>query len=174
MKKKLLILICILCMSSVAFGQVEKGDTEIQFMGYIASISDLTTGSIQVSIGYYFTPKLQIGIGPAVTIMSYTFIDYWGIELTETEVELSSTLFGTYNFSTSERLVPYVTATWYQLTYDIPELLDFTDFSFITAGGGLKYFLNENVAVNSSLMYGFSLGGGDGLLLLFSGLSVFL
>lgn len=175
MRKICLILICLLCLSSMAFGQVEQGDTEIQLMAYWASTSGLSIGIIHALIGYYITPNMQIGAGPAITIMTIWTYDFSAWEAdTETEVEISSSFFGTYNFSTSEKLIPYITATWYQLTFDVPEWMDFTDFSYITVGGGVKYFLNEYVALNGSATYGFSLGGAPALFLFFGGMSVFL
>ena len=179
MRATLLIFICILCLTSAAMGQVEQGDTEIQFMGYIAVTSGMTMGTIQTLIGYYVSPNLQVGAGPAITITSYSFPEFneYTYEMednTETNIDLSLSLFGTYNFSTNEQMIPYVTATIYQYSFDIPEGMDFTDFSYLTFGGGIKYFLNAYVAVNSSATYGIPLGGGSGMLLLFGGLSVFL
>jgi hypothetical protein len=174
MKRIVILLICFLCLTVLASGQVEQGDTEVQFLGYLASGSDMTMGTVQALLGYYLTPKLQFGIGPGVTITSYSYPDFNGNPVTETEVDFSSMFFGTYNFSTSKQLVPYISATWYQNSFDIPEGQSFTDFAFITAGGGVKYFLSEYVAINSSMLYGFSFGNGDGLILLYGGLSVFL
>ncbi len=174
MKRIVILLICFFCLTALASAQIEQGDTEVQFMGNVASGSGMTMGMIQALIGYYITSNLQLGMGAGITITTWTLPDFSGGETSDTEVDLSSTFFGTYNFSTSKQLVPYVSATWYQNTYDIPEGQDFTDLSFITGGGGVKYFLNQYTAVTGSLMIGFSLGNGDKVLLLFGGLSVFL
>jgi hypothetical protein len=179
MKKICLIVVCLLCLFSVLQGQVEKGDSELQFMGYLAATSGLTMGTLQALYGYYITPKLQLGLGPAITITTMTTYDYDEVtfeitEGSETNIDLACSFFGTYNFSTVEKMIPYVTAAWYQYTFDVPEGSSFTDFSFLSVGGGVKYFLNEYVAMDGSATLGIPLGGGNIMFLLFGGLSIFL
>ena len=75
MKKTCAVALVFLLWGFSLFAQVEKGDSEVGFMGYYSTMvgtpnSSGGTGSIQLSYGYFLSPRLQIGIGPQVTFTS--------------------------------------------------------------------------------------------------------
>ena len=155
--------------SLTAYGQVEKGDSEIRFLGYFNRVSgdeySSTSGSIQVSYGYFITPKLQIGAGPQLT-----FSD--GVD-DGVDVQFSASVFLNYSISVGSKTVPYITGQWYQMDFS-PEDGEFTDNSFITIGFGVRNFFTEYAALNTAIYYGKSLNSDmdGGLLMIMSGISI--
>lgn len=167
-----LVSVALVLLASVAGAQVEKGDSEILFAGSLMSTvgmeSSSSQGSFTLVYGYFFTKNLELGVGPTVSI---TTSSYGGES--ETTTELSSTFFGQYNFTTAGKNVPYLTASWYQMDFSPEDEESFTDYSFVTAGGGLRMFFNEYAAFNTSALYGFSLAENaeGGIILIQTGLS---
>jgi hypothetical protein len=172
--KQILTVVALLLIYTTAQAQIEQGDTEISFMGYYSTVvgEDVDpngTGSFQLSYGKYITPHLLLGVAP--TLSFTTGQDEDGDPAVETN--WSGSVFFTYNFSTTSKLIPYITGQFYQSTFDIPENSDFTDFSFATFGIGFKNFFNEYASLNTQGLYGFSLSedAEGGILLIMTGLS---
>ena len=91
------------------------------------------------------------------------------------ETDWSGAIFFNYNFSTASKLIPYITGQYYQYTFDIPDDMEFKDFSYVNAGIGFKNFFNEYAAFNTLVSYGFSLAEDAenvGLLSIMAGLTV--
>lgn len=165
------ILVSLFCTINL-FAQVEKGDTEIGFLGFYSTMvgskySSGGTGSIQFSYGYFFTSNLQIGIGPQVTFSK-------GSGSSDTEASISASAFFNFNLTTRSKTVPYLFGQWYQSDFS-PENGNFTDASFINFGFGVRNFFTEYAALNSAISYGFAFANEAdiGLLLIMSGLSFF-
>lgn len=154
----------VLLLVPMAGAQVEKGDKEIQLQGSLFSVEGVTMVTISATYGYFVTPKMEWGGGPTITHIGSDFYD---------QTNISLTFFGRYNFVTGEKMVPYVSGQIYQYDLSPDEPLSFTDFTFLQAGGGFKYFLNDFVAYDVSGNLGFGLGGGDISLLIFGGISAF-
>jgi len=169
MKKTLLMILLCIVINNFAYAQIEKGDSEINFLGYYASMVgtdyDSHFGNIQFTYGHFVTKTLQIGIGPSISFTTWN---------DKTETDLSAVAFFNVNFTTGLKSVPYITGQWYQMDFD-PEDADFTDASFINVGLGLKSFFTEYLALTNSITYGFSLAedAEGGLLMFMSGLSFF-
>ena len=168
MKKFLIIPIVLLLFARTANAQVEKGDSEIRFVFFYSYVNgdEFSTGgrgSLQVSYGYFVTPNLQIGVGPQLTLTR-------GFD--KTEVMFGSSAYFNYNFTTTSKTVPYLYGEFYQSDFS-PEWGEFTDYSYINLGAGVRNFFTEYMALNSSITYGFSLGSmiGGGLIMIMTGLS---
>ncbi len=157
--------LAILILSASAAGQVEKGDREIQISGTLVSIEDVSVLMLNGIYGYYYTEKLELGGGPTITRTSFFGYD---------DTNVSLTLFGRYNLTARDKMVPYLSGQYYQYDLSPDEPLGFFDFSFIQVGGGIKYFVNEYIAYDVSGNLGFSLGGGDTVFLLVAGISAFI
>jgi len=147
-----------LCTAYPAFSQVERGDKEVSFLGYYNTIvgedvNPNASGSLQISYGNYFTPALLVGIAP--TLRFYASEDRYGDM--EVKTDFSGSIFFNLNFSTTSKTVPYITGQYYQWTFDIPEESEFSDYSYINIGFGIKNFINEYAAFNTLGTYGFSL-----------------
>lgn len=167
--KILCILLASLLFVSTAFAEegVEKGDTEIQFLGlYFTGTGDaeFDYGNIQFSYGKYLTDKLLLGIGPGLSITSS------GGDTTTT---FSTSFFATYNFVTNKRTIPYAKAAWYQGDWETEGDQDLMDKASVQVGGGLKHFINEYAAIDGSIVYGFSMAdeNDDGTVMLMVGIS---
>lgn len=175
MMKKAFLVVLMLLVTSGAYAQIEKGDTELSFMGYFRSIvgEDVDvngSGSFQLSYGKYITPKLMIGLAPVLSF--FVAEDEGGDPIIESD--WSGVAFFNYNFSTASKFVPYLTGQYFQWTFDIPEGSEFTDFSYVNVGLGFKNFFNEYAAFNTLVSYGFSLAEGAegiGVLSIMTGLS---
>ena len=75
--------------------------------------------------------------------------------------------------ATASKTVPYLAAQWYQTDFD-PEDGEFSDYSYVNFGFGIRNFFNEFAALNTSVNYGFSLAEDSegGVLLILTGVSV--
>lgn len=148
---------------------VEKGDSEISFMGFYAEMigTELETGgtgAIKLSYGYFVTKNLQVGAAPQLLI-------YQGM-LGATYKIFSFSAFASYNFLTSSRFVPYFSVKWYQNEV-APGESDFMDHAYFNLGAGFRNFFNEYAALNTSISYGFNLGGLERTVLtIMSGVSI--
>lgn len=161
--KRIFGILILLMFSTSLFAQadIEQGDSELGFFASYFSTEDSDFGYINLNYNYYITSHLKIGVGPTIMINS-------------DDTEFSGSFSIGYNFSTSGRAIPYIDAYWYQQDFD-PEYGDFTDFSFVNFGVGLKNFFNQYVALDSKIAYGMSLAENSesGILQVTSGLSVF-
>ena len=168
MNKWFISILLFLTITIPAGAQIEKGDSEIRFLFFYSHVSgdEFSTGgrgSLQVSYGYFLTPALQIGLGPRITFLRSG---------DGTESTLSGSAYFNYNFTTASKTVPYVYGEWYQMDFS-PEFGEFTDFSYINIGLGVRNFITEYAALNSSITYGFTLASASkgGLFMVMSGLS---
>ena len=176
MKKGFFVTVALFLICSGAWAQIEKGDTEISFMGYYITrvgedVEVNGSGVFQLSYGKYITPRLQIGISP--NLRFFLADDEQGEKTIETD--WSGAIFFNYNFSTASKLIPYITGQYYQYTFEIPDDMEFKDFSYVNAGIGFKNFFNEYAAFNTLVSYGFSLAEDAenvGLLSIMAGLTV--
>ena len=153
----------IFIISSSVMAQVEKGDKEIQLLGSITLVEDASTAMIQGTYGIFVTPQVELGVGPSIWYFSAG-----GFSTTI----IGSVFFGRYNFSVDTKQVPYVSALWYQQDFS-PDYGDFTDYSYLQFGGGVKFFINEHIAYDTSANLGFALGGGSVAFTVMGGLSAF-
>ncbi len=174
--KNLLHVILILTVVSSAFGQIEKGDKEISFMGYygtyISSEDDAPAygfGSVQISYSKFISPLFQVGIAPNINFS--TMEDQDGE--TTVKARFSGSVFFNLNFSNTSKVIPYITGRFYQMEFDIPENAEFSDYSYAQMGFGIKNFINEYAALNMLGTWGFSLAedAEGGMLMLMVGLS---
>ena len=125
--KKTIILLTFLTIAIPAFTQVERGDTEVSFLGYYNTIvgEDVdpnASGFLQISYGKYLTPNLLVGIAP--NLRFYASEDQSGDM--EVSTDISGSIFFNLNFSTSSKTIPYITGQYYQFTFDIPDEAEFT------------------------------------------------
>ena len=168
MRKFLIIPFVLLLFSRTTIAQVEKGDSEIRFVFFYSHVNgdEFSTGghgSLQVSYGYFVTPNLQIGVGPQLTFTR-------GFD--KTEVTIGGSAYFNYNFSVASKTVPYLYGEFYQMDFS-PEWGEFSDYTYLNIGAGVRNFFTEYMALNSSITYGFSLGSmiGGGLFMIMTGLS---
>jgi hypothetical protein len=167
--KKLSLVLLFAFISIFSFAQeqeegISKGDMELSFTGTITSQvgtnAGYTMGLVFASYGYYFTKNLLGGIAPGVTI-----IGSGG----DTQAFVSLQLFSAYNFLVDQKFVPYARASFYQSMLNPPEGTNFNDFTYFQAGGGFKYFLLPQLAIDTSLNLGIDFSSdidGVGILLL--------
>jgi hypothetical protein len=164
MKHVIFMIAALVMLTGTAAGQMEMGDREIQFSGMLVTLDGFTMINLNLLYGYFYSEKLEIGGGPGLT---HTGSDYYD------ETTFSLVLFGRYNFTIEEKLVPYVGGRWYQYDFAPDDPVGFFDVSFIQAQAGFKYFLNENVAYDVSGNLGFGLGSGDASFAIIAGVSAF-
>jgi len=162
MKLTPILLLALIVINAPAMAQIEEGDREIQASAYVFTVSGVTMVNVSGIFGYYFTPRMVLGGGPTIN-----YIDY----IIGSNTTVGLTFFGKYNFTARDKLVPYMSAQWYQYDLSPGDPFGFFDFSFIQAGGGFKYFLNDYVAYDISGNLGFSLGGGDVAFIAVAGLA---
>lgn len=176
MKKGLWIVVLCLVLGGQALAQVEEGDKEVSFLGYFSTFigEDFDangTGSLQISYSKFYTKHLQLGFAPTLTF--YTSKNDENKDVLKTDIAAS--VFMNLNMATASKLIPYLTAQYYQYTFDIDTDNDekFTDYSFVNVGLGFKNFINEYAAFNTLVTYGFSLReeAEGGILMVMTGLS---
>jgi len=154
MKKTTFILILVIISGYVTAQEegIEAGDREVTVSGFFVTQVgveyDYASGNVFLSYGKYTTQKLLIGFAPGLSI---TTIEG------EVKVDLSAQFFINYNFVVNKKNIPYMRLSWYQATFDIPEEDVLTDYSWVQGGLGLKAFLSENIAWDTSLNIGKSL-----------------
>lgn len=150
--KKLAIILTLFIISGLLAAQeegIEAGDREVSIYGLLTTRVgvdyDFAVGNVFLSYGKYTTPKLLVGFAPGLSISTYE---------NEVDFDLSAQLFLNYNFTVNKKNVPYMRISWYQYTFDIPEEDVLTDWSFVQGGLGLKSFLSEFAAWDTSLNIG--------------------
>jgi hypothetical protein len=182
MKTKHLLLSCFiltLC-TLTAYGQQQRGDLELQFIGsYYRTVgtSGSTFGSANISakIGPYVTDNIQIGIGPSLTVShsSYTYQSFSPAgRMVEKEVSETKTTFGTYGFivysflSRNGKLVPYVGVQYFKQDFNKPWS---EEAGSLGLNGGFKYFFAKKAAFDLQGNYLFDLNpDSEGGYLLFA------
>ncbi|MCK5739243.1 hypothetical protein KAH55_08680 [bacterium] len=175
MKKIIILLIVVFIFTGNAFAQVESGDREIGFMGFYSTFvgDDVETngfGSLQLSYGKYFGRNLQLGIAPIFSFS--TSEDDDGDPIVDTQI--SGSVFVNLNLTTASKTVPYITGRYYQYSFDIPDDAEFSDYSYMTVGAGIKNFINEYALFNTVVTYGFSPNEDNegGIIMILTGFSV--
>lgn len=142
------------------FEGIEKGDMELSFYGFALTDFDGGMATVFISFGAYVTDKWLIGIAPGIIIPD-SFED----------TQLSAQLFTNYNFSSTWRTFPYVRLAFYQMSF-FDDDIDFIDMSYAQGGVGLKSFLTERLAWDTSLQYGTLVTEPEtGMLMLMTGLA---
>ncbi|MCF8364302.1 MAG: hypothetical protein K9H16_00880 [Bacteroidales bacterium] len=144
---------------------IQKGDKEILFSGYMSTNTNFDYGYANFFFSYskYVTNRLSLGVGPT---LSFSFSD-------DTESNLGLSIFTKYNFNQTKKTVPYASLSYYQYSFKTEGDTKLGDLASIQIGLGMKNFINEFLAVDSQLSYGFGLSSADngGSLLLIIGLS---
>ena len=150
--------------SSAMAQHIEQGDREIQVNAFFFAVSGVSMLNLSGSYGYYKTEKLEIGGGPSISRLDYGF---------GSNTTIGLTLFGRYNLTARDKIVPYLSAQFYQYDIAPDDPMGFADYAFLQCGAGFKYFINEYIAYDVSGNLGFSLGGGDVSFIAVGGLSAF-
>ncbi len=162
--KRIVLVVGLLCLTaSAAMAQVEKGDKEIQALGSITLIEHASAAVLQGTYGVFVTPEVEVGVGPSILYASV-----FGFSQTI----VGAVFFGRYNFDVNTKRVPYLSAMWYQADFS-PDYGDFTDWSYLQFGAGMKFFVTENLAYDASANLGIALGGGTIVTTFKGGLSAF-
>ncbi len=174
MKTTTLIILVMLLWSLNLLAQIESGDSEISFLGYYSAMvgTNYTTGGtgiIQCSYGYFFTPWLQLGIGPQVTFTPGYKSAYFS---TSAEVKFSASAFVNINLNSNSKTIRYIFSQYYQSDFSASSG-NLTDQAFWTVGVGVRNFFTEYAALNTAVSYGMSLAKNSkmGMLMIISGLS---
>jgi len=155
---KKLLLIVFVCLSSVAFAQVEKGDfAATANFNYSSQKFDgadaMNTTTLNLRAGYFFTQNIEAGA--SLMIMGTGDITMTGFGP-----------YAVYNFLTANgKMLPYVGANFYRMDMGIDAI---DPINQIGGFGGLKYFLTEAVFVDGNLNYTSWLGDYDGSTLTFN------
>ncbi len=174
MKRTLMGIIMMLLWSLNLSAQIERGDSEISFLGYYSTMVGTDyrsggTGIIQFSYGYFVSSYLQLGIGPQVTFTPGYSSAYYH---SSGEVKLSASAFFNLNLNTDSKTIRYIFSQWYQSDFSPPSG-NLTDAAFLTFGVGIRNFFTEYAAINTAASYGISMAKNSklGMLMIISGLS---
>lgn len=168
MKRFILLTVIALTLSITTKAQQEKGDIAIQFSGnfYTQSIDFGTTkekfysGNIYVKLGKFFTPNIELGVKPNVSISPRFESKIVKGEIQTTKklgADVGFGLYGTYSFLTADaKMMPYAGA---EVSY-----APTGDESTINLGpyAGVKYFLTEKINIDANASYLINLGSTYG------------
>lgn len=188
-----IVMIIIFTIPVSSFAQFQQGDTELTLLGTITHLSgdrdhffyySQTIISLSAGFGRFVSPTVQIGIKPTWEYIhvKYAYSTYPIYEGGEREASKDDgafgvSLFANFNLPSKSKTVPYLSVQ-YQITDVAPEGgADFADMSFLGLGGGLRYFVVEKAAINSTLLYSIPLKDAEykyKTLSLFLGLSIIL
>jgi len=160
----LLSFMVLMCAGS-AFGQQEKGDVELQLVGtYFATvgIEDYSFGSGTISgrVGYYFTDRFELGVGPTLSISTSTVVTPGGLSgydpvtfqpiyTAASSESQTTTTFGGYAFvvysflARGSKAVPYLGAQYFKSDFSNSE-----DKGSVGVSAGLKYFFAKKAAID--------------------------
>ncbi|MBN1165409.1 MAG: hypothetical protein JXB45_12585 [Candidatus Krumholzibacteriota bacterium] len=163
MGKCITVFLAVILISSSAWAQMEKGDKEVRASGMIYTAESFSMITLMGVYGKFIEENIQVGAGPSLSYFKVGDYD---------DTTLGAAFFGRYYFTLQEKRVPYLSGELYQADFSPPEGTDFTDYTSLQLGGGLKYFLNEYVAWDVSANLGFRFGGGVSLMIV-GGLSAF-
>lgn len=153
--------------ASPAAAQQEKGDIELEFAGSLhttvgaAEASGL--GLIQTKVGRFVTDRWQLGAFPSLEVQ------FAG---GTTDTRMGGGVFAVYSHLLPDAMtVPYGGASFYKR--DLIAGFGAKDY-WMGVNGGLKFYVDRNIAVDMGGNYLFSLSGADGqLLIMQAGLSFF-
>jgi hypothetical protein len=151
----------LMCAGS-AFGQQEKGDVELQLVGtYFRTVGvdnfSFGSGTISGRVGYYFTDRLELGVGPTLSISTVTTqtppsYSYVGGQLVITgggSESNTTTTFGSYAFivysfmARGAKAVPYIGAQYFKQDFSNSD-----DKGSVGVNAGLKYFFAKKAAID--------------------------
>lgn len=170
MKATKLLVIFAVAITGIANAQFQTNDLEINLTGAYShqSLDDesMTTIALTAGFGKFVSPAIQIGIEPTWLYQKYTAVQYdydfdpytWDVEETSSKEtysdgQLGITLFTNFNIETQSKISPYLTAQYQIMDIAPPSGLSIGDFSYLGFGGGLRYFIIENTAINTKLLY---------------------
>jgi hypothetical protein len=175
MKKVLALVLGMLLISSVAFAKdVAKGTITVTGLSS-ASYSSLTVDpdggtsadvsllTLNVQGAYFILPNIGVG----------GLVGYQSASIEDTDIsEMMIGALGIYNFSLSPQMSLFANGAvgYMSATVDTGTSEDMTGY-FFSAGGGVKYFLVENVSVDGFVNYSYS-SLKDGAEFTISGLNV--
>ena len=156
--KKLVLFVCALVMSTVAFSQVEKGDitgtANVSFSSVKPKDGDaINMANFDLRAGYFFTNNIEGGLTLSISNAA---------EITATGIGP----YAVYNFLTADaKLLPYVGANFLNFNTGV-EGAD--AINQLGGFGGVKYFLTEALNIDASLNYTSWLGDFSGSSLRFN------
>ena len=162
-----LITLAVLLAVPPAAAQQEAGDVELEFTGSVITTVGAEDGSgigiIQSKLGRYITDRWQLGAFPSLEVRFNEF---------DTDTRLGAGLFAVYSFLLPDAMtVPYAGTSYYKS--DLSAGFDEND-SWLGVSGGLKFYVNPDVALDIGGNYYFALQGQDsGLFIMQAGLSFF-
>ena len=167
-----IIMMIIFTITVSSFAQFQQGDTELSLLGTITHLSgdkdyfnyySQTIIALSAGFGKFVSPSVQIGVQPTWQYISVKYTDYSGWpdyseeEKSESDGVLGVSFFTNFNFPSESKVVPYLSAR-YQIADIAPEGdANIGDVSSLSLGGGLRYFIVEKAAINSTLLYNFPL-----------------
>ncbi len=183
MKAQNIFIICLIftLATVTAYGQQQKGDLELQFLGsYYRTVGidgySSGSGNISAKIGPYITDNFQIGLGPNLTISHSSYTTYNFATRKEEEVTETNTTFGTYAFvvysflTRGAKLVPYLGAQYFKQDFNKPWSEEPGSLGFNL---GAKYFFAKKAAfdIQGSYMFDMNTDAQGGFMLFAFGLS---
>ena len=167
MKAQNILIICLMfaLATITAYGQQQKGDLELQFLGsYYRTVGiegySSGSGNISAKIGPYVTDNFQIGLGPNLTISHSTSTTFNYATMKEEEVTETNTMFGSYAFvvysflTRGAKLVPYLGAQYFKQDFSKPWSEEAGNLGFSL---GVKYFFAKKAAFDVQGNYLFDL-----------------
>lgn len=162
-----LLLLATLFAASPAAAQQEKGDIELEFLGSLHTTvgADQTSGQgiIQSKLGRFITDRWQVGAFPSLEVR---------FARGTTDTRVGGGLFAVFSYIRPNAMtVPYAGASVYK--NDLSAGFGANDY-WTGVNGGLKFYVNPNIALDMGGNYLFSLSGIDGkghLLIMQAGLS---
>lgn len=163
----IILLLAVLFTAAPAAAQQEKGDVELEFSGSLNTRLGTEDASglalIQTKVGRFFTDRWQLGAFPSLEVQ-------FAGRTTDTRV--GGGLFAVYSYLRPDAMtVPYGGASLYKR--DLIAGFGAQDY-WMGINGGMKFYVDHNIAVDMGGNYLFSLSGADGqLLIMQAGLSFF-
>ncbi|MBN2103552.1 hypothetical protein JW835_05870 [bacterium] len=168
-KKLSVLMIVVLIVTGSLFAQFKVGDTELTLLGTVTHLTadedywtyySYTIISLTAGFGHFISPNVQLGIQPTWNFeyRKYKDTDYSSYDFSEKEKSdsdgiLGVCLFTNFNIVSGSEAVPYLSIQ-YQISNIAPEGgATIGDVSALNIGGGLRYFLVEKAAINSTLLY---------------------
>lgn len=168
LKRRLVpLLLGALLAASPAVAQQEQGDVELEFLGSLhttVGTEDASgLGIIQTKVGRFVTDRWQLGAFPSLEVQ---------FARGTTDTRIGGGLFAVYSYLRPNAMtVPYGGASLYKR--DLTAGFGASDY-WTGVNGGLKFYVDRNIAIDVGGNYLFSLSGADGqLLIMQAGLSFF-
>lgn len=163
----LIVIAVALFAASPAVAQQEKGDVELEFLGSLTTTVGAEEGSgfgvIQSKLGRFVTDQWQLGAFPSLEVR---------FAAGTTDTKLGGGLFAVYSFLRPDAMTaPYAGASFYKS--DVTAGFGANDY-WTGVNGGLKFYMDRNIALDMGGNYLFSLSGIEGkghLLIMQAGLS---